>query len=189
MNRARVCMILGFATTLSLGPLGGCGKKADASGEAPGAASASANAATAASASGSASAVASAKPAASVELAGTYDAKVATVRMPKDAPPFVQSETGATGAGTIALVLPAESGAVTGKASGPLGDEAIFGNLEGTVLNATVRPANGGDGAMTGTIEATVEGTGDARKVTGTLRAASADGRTVREAAFTAAKK
>ncbi len=167
----------------------GCSKKNDAAESDKASASASAKAASA-SVSASVSASASAEIAAPLTVGGAYDAKVAAVRMPKDAPPFVQPESGATGAGEITLVLPAGAeGAVGGKASGALGEQVVTGNLEGGALNATVRPAASGDPAMTGTIEATVDGAGDARVVKGTLRASSGDGRMVREAAFIAKKK
>lgn len=146
-----------------------------------------------ASASGSASAkaVPSAEVAKELAVTGAYDAKAGEVRLPKDAPPFVEPEGGgATGAGTLALVLPQADGDVTGTGDGALGAQVFSGRLEGGRLTGTLAPkASDAAPAFWGTVDANVDGKGDARTVQGTLRASGKDGKIVREAAFTLKKK
>ncbi len=145
-------------------------------------------------------AASSAKPAPSAEapkppqptpVAGGYDAKVADVRVQKDAPPWIEPEGGgATGAGTLAFTLPVGDGDVDGTAEGVLGAQTFMGRLEGGRLTGSLAPkAPDAAPAFWGTVDANVEGKGDARKVAGVLRASGKDGRVVREAAFTLEKK
>ncbi len=157
-----------------------CDKKEAGGGGAP-APSAKASVAVVASASASASA----KPAAPLEVSGSYEAKLGEVRTPKDAPAFSNVVTGALGKGELSMVLPAEGdGAVTGKASGPLGGEGFSGLVEDGRLTGTLSPAAGDREAMTGVVMGTVSGKGGDRLVEGSIRASGADGRVVREAAF-----
>jgi hypothetical protein len=165
----------------------GCDKKDSSGGSAP-VASTKAQAA----ASGTAVASASAKPPAPLDVTGSYEAKAGEVRTPKDAPTFSNVATGAMGKGELSLVLPAEAeGAVTGKASGPLGAQTFSGMIEEGRLTGTLSPADKSSDAMTGTVLGTVSGKGDARTAEGSIRASGPDGRVVRDAAFKleAAKK
>ncbi len=162
----------------------------DEAGKDKGAASASSSGAVA-SASASAKASASAEVPKDLAVAGAYDAKAGEVRLPKDAPPFVEPEGGgATGAGTLALVLPAADGDVTGTGDGALGAQLFSGRLEEGRLTGTLAPkAADATPAFWGTVDAKVEGKGEARTVQGTLRASGKDGKIVRESAFTLKKK
>ncbi len=178
--------VLSLGLTLTVG----CDKKD--SGGAGATASSAKGSAAAGGASASASAAASAKPAAPLEVTGSYESKAGEVRTPKDAPTFSNVATGATGKGELTLVLPAEDeGAVTGKASGPLGAQLFSGRLEEGRLTGTLSPAEKGSDAMTGTVLGTVSGKGDARTAEGAIRASGPDGRVVRDATFKleAAKK
>ena len=125
----------------------------------------------------------------STELTGAYDAKLATVRTPDDAPPFEGVTTGAIGAGTLDLALPNPSGLVVGRSSGALGAQIFSGLLDGDRLTGTLRPEPGDAVAMWGLVDAKVTGAGDGRVVEGSIRASSSDGRVVREAGFTLKKK
>lgn len=144
-----------------------------------------------ASGSGSAKAVPSAEVPKELAVTGAYDAKAGEVRLPKDAPPFLEPEGGgATGAGTLALVLPVADGDVSGTGDGALGAQVFYGRLEGGRLTGTLAPkAADGAPAFWGTVDANVDGKGDGRTVQGTLRASGKDGKVVREAAFTLKKK
>jgi hypothetical protein len=175
MNRH--LFVLALASMLALG----CGKK-DSEGGGP---AGKEKTAASGSASAFASASASAKPAAPLDVTGSYEAKLGEVRTPKDAPVFSNTTVGALGKGELALVLPAEDeGAVTGKASGPLGAETFSGTIEDGRLTGTLSPVAGEKNAMTGTLVATVTGKGDARTVEGSIRASGPDGRVVRDATF-----
>ncbi len=178
MNRTRVSL-------LSIVLVVGCGKQEAAPTEAA--------PKPAASASASASATPKPKEAAPLSLKGSYAAKQGEVRIPEDAPPFLHP-TGpegkeALGDGELELTLPPKEGAVVGKGKGALGAQLFEGWLEGDRLNGTLRPAEGAAPAMWGLVQATVEGTGDARVVKGSLRASGRDGKVVREATFTLDKK
>lgn len=135
------------------------------------------------------SAASSAQAGASTTVTGAYEAKAATVFTPDTAPPFQNDPAGALGPGTLTLVLPADGGEVTGEATGALGALKLHGLLEGTRLTAQATPDPNATPAMWGTLVADVKGSGDARALSGTLRASSADGHIVREAAFTLTKK
>ena len=123
----------------------------------------------------------------SLVVVGSYEAKLAAVRTPADAPKFDDVVAGALGAGEIAMELPAGDGEITGKTSGALGAQVFRGMLEAGWLGGVLRGE--GDNAMWGYLDATVTGAGDARIVVGTLRVSSGDGRVVRESAFTLKKK
>jgi hypothetical protein len=168
----------------------GCDKSSSGSPGASSSSSVSATATTTATASGAASGTAAGTGTGTgtgTIVTGAYDAKLATVRTPDDAPKFDDVAQGALGAGDITLELPAGDGEVTGKASGALGAQVFRGQLEAGWLGGVLRGE--GDAAMYGYLDATVTGAGDARVVTGTLRVSSGDGRVVRESAFTLKKK
>lgn len=129
------------------------------------------------------------KPSVAVEVAGAYDAKIAPVRTPEDAPKYFDVEAGALGPGELVVVLPAEDGPVTGKASGSLGAQTFSGLLEDHRLTGTLLPDTGATPRMWGFVIAEVQGDGEARTVVGTLRAGGNDGRTVRESSITLKKK
>ena len=153
---------------------------------------ASASTFTTTNASATVSATASTMPTAAANgstltVTGSYDAKLAAVRTPADAPKFDDVAEGALGKGDLTLELPAGDGEVTGKATGALGAQVFRGQLEAGWLGGVLR-AEGDDG-MWGYLDATIAGAGDARVVTGTLRVSSGDGRVVRESAFTLKKK
>ena len=131
-----------------------------------------------------------AKPAsAETTFTGAYEAKLGAVRTPEDSPKFDDVTEGALGPGTLTLVLPAEDGEVSGTASGALGASTLHGATSGAVVTAQLRPDSGATPVMWGLLSATIEGTGDARTITGTLRESSDDGHVVREATFTLKKK
>jgi hypothetical protein len=154
-----------------------CGKKEEA---------AKTEAQPAPSASASASAARAEKKAVSTEVAGSYASKQGVVRMPDDAPPFIHPDSKeGIGDGELSMTLPAETGAVTGKASGALGAQTFSGWLEGDRVTGTLTPNAGATPALWGV----VEGKNDNGAVTGTIRASSSDGRVVREATFTLKKK
>ena len=131
------------------------------------------------------------KPPEPTKVAGAYDAKSADVKTPKDAPPWIEPEGGgATGAGTLAFTLPVADGDVDGTGDGVLGAQTFSGRLEEGRLTGTLAPKSPDAApAFWGTVDAKVEGKGEARKVAGVLRASGKDGRVVREAAFTLEKK
>ncbi|MEO7091681.1 MAG: hypothetical protein ABI175_00435 [Polyangiales bacterium] len=171
-----------------------CGKKDDAPPSPPAAASTTGSGAASASATGSGAATGAATGSGAATGAGAvtvvlgkYDAKLAAVRTPDDAPKFDDVAEGSLGAGEITLSLPAGDGEVTGTSSGALGAQVFRGQLEAGWLGGVLRAE--GEGGMWGYLDATVTGAGDARVVTGTLRVSSGDGRVVRESAFTLAKK
>jgi hypothetical protein len=154
-----------------------CGKKEEA---------AKTEAQAAPSASASASAAKSEKKAAPSEVAGSYASKQAAVRTPEDAPPFIHPDSKeGIGEGELSMVLPPESGAISGKASGALGAQTFSGWLEGDRVTGTLTPNAGATPALWGV----VEGKNESGAVTGTIRASSSDGRVVREATFTLKKK
>lgn len=174
------CALVAFASV-------GCDKQGSEGAPAP---AASGKPAAVASGSSSAAPSAEVKAPSPLDVAGEYDAKAGEVRTPKDAPTFSNTATGATGKGELSMVLPAtDDGAVTGKASGPLGAQSFSGTIEEGRLTGTLSPADGDKDAMTGIVLATVAGKGDARTVEGTLRASGPDGRVVREASFKLAPK
>lgn len=123
-------------------------------------------------------------------VTGTYDAKQADVRTPKDAPPFLHPEgKEASGPGSIELTLPETTGAVSGKASGALGAQTFSGWLEDGRLTGTLTPSELAGAPTWGVVEGAVTGSGGARVVKGTIRASGPDGRVVREANFELAPK
>ena len=122
---------------------------------------------------------------ATLSVTGSYDAKVAEVRTPHDAPAFINAPVGALGAGQMNLALPPKDGPVNGTANGALGAQRFSGFLDGERLTGTLTPEPDASPAMWGSVLAQVEGAGDHRSVRGTLRASGADGRVVREASFT----
>ena len=171
----------------------GCDKPGTPS-PAPASSSASASVAVNATGSTTASGAPSAAPTANgtaagngLVVSGAYDAKLATVRTPEGAPKFDDVAQGALGAGEITMELPPGDGEVTGKTSGPLGVQVFRGQLDSGWIGGALRGE--GEGAMWGYLDATVSGAGDARVVTGTLRASSGDGRIVRESSFSLKKK
>lgn len=158
-----------------------CGKKEEA---AKTEAAPQASASPSASASGSAAK--SEKKGASSEVAGSYASKQGVVRMPEDAPPFIHPESKeGIGEGELSMTLPAESGAIIGKATGALGAQTFSGWLEGDRITGSLTPEAGASPALWGVVEGKNEG----GSVTGTIRASSSDGRVVREATFTLKKK
>jgi hypothetical protein len=192
--RTRAIVFLALTLTCA------CGKKEGApSGAAPSASNAS-NAsgessapvpasATTSTAAATASAIGGAGASEAGDLfTGKYEAKIGVVRTPDDAPKFDDTKDGALGPGSLELSLPASDGEVQGKASGALGDQTFEGALEDGKLRGVLRPTSGANPSMTGVVDATVTGTGAARSIAGTLRAASEDGRVVREATFSLAK-
>ncbi len=140
-------------------------------------------------ASGSASAKGAETATATATFTGSYDSKAAAVQTPDSAPPFENEESGLLGPGTLSFVLPAGDGEVTGESTGALGTLKLHGMLEGTRLTAQATPDPTASPAMWGTLLADVQGSGDARTVTGALRASSDNGHVVREATFTLRKK
>ncbi len=138
---------------------------------------------------GGAVASAKVKPAEAIEVKGSYDAKMAAVRTPDDAPKFNDIEQGALGPGEITLQLPAGDGPVTGSITGALGTQTFSGFVEEGRVSGTFRPDAGSAPRMWGWVLAEVSGEGDTRAVTGTLRASSENGRIVRESPFALKKK
>ena len=128
----------------------------------------------------------SAKPAprTAIDVKGAYDAKVAAVRTPKDAPAIVDISEGAVGAGSFRVSLPATRGPSIGTATGALGKQTFTGFLEDGRLTGNLVPEGDSETKMWGIVDATVTSKDDDRVVSGTLRASSRDGRLVREASF-----
>ncbi|MBI2394693.1 MAG: hypothetical protein HYV09_34310 [Deltaproteobacteria bacterium] len=133
---------------------------------------------------------AAAPKAAPITLKGAYASKRGEVRVASDAPAFVHPDSkDGLGEGELTITLPAGNGAATGAAKGALGAQSFRGWLEDGHLTGTLHPDEGSKPAMWGVVDATVEGSGDARSIKGTVRASGADGQVVREATFTLDKK
>jgi hypothetical protein len=120
-------------------------------------------------------------------LVGSFTAKVGEVNSPKAAREKTWTDDkGSTsiGPGKLDLTVHRPEGLVSGSVTGALGDLTVTGVLEGKDLRANLSPQNpNADGAMTGWMALTLEGSETAPKgLAGTLRVAGKDARLVREA-------
>jgi hypothetical protein len=135
-------------------------------------------------ASASVAASASSAPQKTTHLAGawsgTYEAQHYQVEAPKGegAREWKDDDGKAhSGDGKISLTV-SDTGAVSGEASGPLGDQRIVGEADGDALRVRFSPKEPGERAFSGF--ALLEKNGAALK--GRLQASTGDSRTVRDA-------
>ena len=163
----------------------GCGKSKTDQVQPAASSSASPSASAAASVSAPASATgsgATAAPAAGQGWSGEYTAKKATIEQPEKVKDVTHKrDPGDKNVGPGKLTLSITDGAVTGTASGALGDQVISGTLEGKALKFSLFPKTAtAPDAMTGT------GVGEvgAGSITGTLRCSGPDAVAIREASF-----
>lgn len=146
-------------------------------------ASASAREISSAAASRSASAASSAAAAATGNTwTGEYAAKKAIIEMPEKVKDVTwKRDPGDKNVGTGKISIAVSGSAVTGEASGALGDQVVAGTFDGKLLRATAIPKNSAaSDAMTGTLLAEVKPEG----LSGTLRCVGPDAVMVREATF-----
>jgi len=157
------------------------------------AASSSAPPAAAANIAKSAAPVASASEAAPSAWSGSYSAKVGAVNPPANAKEKTWTDdpgSAAVGKGTLDLSIAEPRGETTGETKGPLGEMTIAGLFDGHELRANLRPKNPkADGAMTGFMVLTAEGSPAPNTLKGTMRVSSRDARVVREAEVELTKK
>jgi hypothetical protein len=119
---------------------------------------------------------------------GNYVAKVGAVDPPANAKEKTWTGdpgTAAVGKGAVDLTV-GERGETHGETKGPLGDMTISGTYDGKELRANLAPKEPkGDGAMTGFMALTAEGSA----MKGTMRVSNRDAKIVREATVELAKK
>ncbi len=169
----------------------GCSKAREA--PSPAMSSSAMATASASSATKSPPAAASAAESAATTWSGSYTAKVGAVNPPANAKEKTWTDdpgTIAVGKGTLELSISGPRGDAVGETKGPLGEMAITGIFDGQELRANLRPKNPkADGAMTGFMVLTPEGSPSPSAFKGTLRVANRDAKVVREADVELTKK
>lgn len=117
----------------------------------------------------------------STRWVSTYNATLASVRIPSNAPKFVDQTEGMIGEGKLVLNILGNDGPIQGEASGALGTQKFSGFVQGNKLTGTLQPDAKSPVQMWGTLHADAEGSGPQRVFKGSLRASSSNGRVVRE--------
>jgi hypothetical protein len=137
----------------------------------------------------SASASAAAPAAGPATYAGTYNAERGTLYVP-DAEAWKgiglrPDDAGATGEGTLTIVVDPDGGAVTGSLEGPLGPATLSGVSQDGAMTFQIAPKEKTDLAFRGTGTAAI----DAGALSGEMHLSSWRANVLRDATFSAKRK